>query len=63
VVFSLSFEFFSKRFQRLKIVCQRYLENGIDNVFDLSNFPLIFELIDKEMCYAEKTSCMSEAII
>ncbi|MDR3317483.1 MAG: ribosome biogenesis GTPase Der [Puniceicoccales bacterium] len=54
--FPFHLKIFCNRSQRLTDVYQRYLENGIRNAFDLSGCPLVFEFIDKEMRYAEKTA-------
>jgi GTP-binding protein len=54
--FPFQLKIFCNRFQRLVKTYRQYLENNIRKAFDLMGCPLIFDFIDKEVRYAEKTA-------
>jgi GTP-binding protein len=54
--FPFQLKIFCNRYQRLMKSYQQYLENNIRGAFDLTGCPLIFDFVDKEARYAEKTA-------
>ncbi|MDR0418309.1 MAG: ribosome biogenesis GTPase Der [Puniceicoccales bacterium] len=54
--FPFQLKIFCNRFQRLMKSYQQYLENNIREVFGLMGCPLIFNFVDKEARYAEKSA-------
>jgi predicted GTPase len=54
--FPLQLESFSHCFQRLMKSYEQYLENNIREAFNLMGCPLIFDFVDKEARYSEKSA-------
>ncbi|MDR2812350.1 MAG: ribosome biogenesis GTPase Der [Puniceicoccales bacterium] len=54
--FPFQLKIFCNRLQRLMQSYRQYLENNIREAFDLMGCPLIFDFIDKEERYTEKTA-------
>ncbi|MDR1590797.1 MAG: ribosome biogenesis GTPase Der [Puniceicoccales bacterium] len=54
--FPFQLKIFCNRFQRLIKSYRQYLENNIREAFDLMGCPLVFDFIDKEVRYTEKTA-------
>jgi GTP-binding protein len=54
--FPFQLKIFCNRFQRLMKSYRQYLENNIRETFNLMGCPLIFEFVDKEERYSEKTA-------
>ncbi|MDR0740468.1 MAG: ribosome biogenesis GTPase Der [Puniceicoccales bacterium] len=54
--FPFQLKIFCNRFQRLMKSYRQYLENNIREIFNLNGCPLIFDFVDKEERYTEKTA-------
>jgi GTP-binding protein len=54
--FPFQLKIFCNRFRRLMKSYRQYLENNIRKVFGLVGCPLMFDFVDKEARYIEKTT-------